>query len=129
MRIEKLFACLAASKHLKFTAAYPTEGAVNVAKIVWQRGLKELRDAEIAAGINALANWQPSSGEDRMPTLTEFKNLLCPRIPITRPLLNDNKEFKLADAEIAKKHWQELSTSASGPLKTMIDKILKRYEI
>ncbi len=128
-RIEKLFVCLAAAKNLKFTAAYPTEGAVNVAKIVWQNGLKELSDEELAAGIKALADWMPENGEDRMPTVAEFKNLLCPRIPRERPLLNiQTKEFKPASPETVKRHWQQLAGRFDGKLGAAINKILQQYK-
>jgi hypothetical protein len=129
-RIEKLFTCLAAAKHLKFTAAYPTEGAVNVAKIVWQNGLKELSDAEIASGIKAIADWLPVNSEDRLPTVSEFKNLLCRRIPRERPLLNVScKDFKPASHETARENWQALlERTHNTRMRSSLIKILQRYE-
>jgi hypothetical protein len=128
-RIEKLFMCMAAAKPMKFTGAYPTEGAVNVAKIVWQNGLKDLSDEEIAAGIKALADWMPENGEDKLPTVTEFKILLCPRIPRERPRLDaPTKEFKPASRETVKKCWEGVAKHASGKLGATVNKILQRYE-
>lgn len=123
-RIEKLFVCFAASMHLKFTAAFPTEEAVEVAKIVWQRGLAELSDKELSAGIAGLANWQHSM----FPSLSEFKLLLCPRLSAAQHVQIERAPFVAANPDTAKAAWQQLikNPKLNTKLKLALEKIVER---
>jgi len=127
-RIEKLFACMSAAKHLKFTAAYPTEASVLVAKKVWQAGLSDLSDEEIGNGIKQLATWLPEFGGDRLPTLAEFKKQMCYKKQQYFALEN-KQEIKKADKNTAIEAYQKMldGNKLNAKMRNTIIKILEKH--
>lgn len=118
-----MFAVFAATMHLKFTAAFPTPEAVAVAKIVWQRGLVDLTDDEIQAGLAAMAN-RPM---EMFPSLSEFKIAICPRFG-THNVQIGRAKFVAAHPDTAKAAWETLAkqTNLNTKLKIALNKIIER---